>query len=197
MSDLPDLASAPDLITLLAGALYETDPPESWMRTGTDEYRKRAAAMLEVITNTDREAFIEGAAPRVATEPPLPPYGNPNPGCRPGDCDDCYNVGCAHHRPGRPNQTTIPSALLPRTVFTDVTVASAKDATFAVIYEGDGSQSGWTEGATPPSAPLEETPNVCPTCQRAIVKEAHGGEHPSAGHDPAPHVAAAYGEPKS
>lgn len=35
---------------------------------------------------------------------------------------------------------------------------------------------------------------TCPTCHRAIVKEAHGGEHPSAGdHDPAFHVGAAYG----
>lgn len=42
-------------ITELAGALYETDPPESWMRTGTDEYRKRAAAMLAFIRE-DRAA---------------------------------------------------------------------------------------------------------------------------------------------
>lgn len=45
-----------------------------------------------------------------------------------------------------------------------------------------------------PAYPEEPDGNVCPTCGRAIAKEAHGGEHPSAGdHDPAPHVAAAYG----
>lgn len=35
----------------------------------------------------------------------LPPYGNPNPGCRPGVCDDCANVGCAHHRPALHERT--------------------------------------------------------------------------------------------
>ena len=38
-------------VEMMAGALYETDPPESWMRTGTDEYRKRAAAMLAFIAD--------------------------------------------------------------------------------------------------------------------------------------------------
>lgn len=40
----------------IANALYETDPPESWMRTGTDEYRKRAAAMLDFI-RADRALY--------------------------------------------------------------------------------------------------------------------------------------------
>lgn len=48
----PDLPS----IEEIAGALYETDPPESWMRTGTDEYRKRAAAMRDYIAK-DRRAL--------------------------------------------------------------------------------------------------------------------------------------------
>lgn len=35
---------------------------------------------------------------------------------------------------------------------------------------------------------------VCEICRHVIVREAHGGPHPSAGdHDPAYHVAKAYG----
>lgn len=35
---------------------------------------------------------------------------------------------------------------------------------------------------------------TCPVCRRLIVRDAHGGPHPSPGdHDPAYHVAAAYG----
>lgn len=35
---------------------------------------------------------------------------------------------------------------------------------------------------------------VCGICKQTIEREAHGGEHPSAGdHDPSWHVAAAYG----
>lgn len=35
---------------------------------------------------------------------------------------------------------------------------------------------------------------VCLVCHNIIVREAHGGDHPSAGdHDPAYHVAATYG----
>ena len=35
---------------------------------------------------------------------------------------------------------------------------------------------------------------TCEICHRLIEKEAHGGEHPSCGdHDPAYHVAKAYG----
>lgn len=54
------------------------------------------------------------------------------------------------------------------------------------------------QGSTivPPTSPAPGTfdPRTCPTCHRVIVKEAHGGEHPSAGdHDPAFHVRAAYG----
>lgn len=49
-------------ITELAGALYETDPPESWMRTGTDEYRKRADAMREFIRE-DRAALAAPVSP--------------------------------------------------------------------------------------------------------------------------------------
>lgn len=42
--------------------------------------------------------------------------------------------------------------------------------------------------------PVVFDPRTCPTCHRAIVKDAHGGDHPSPGdHDPAYHVAAAYG----
>jgi hypothetical protein len=47
-----------DALRDMAAALYETDPPESWMRTGTDEYRKRAAAMLAILER-ERRAYAE------------------------------------------------------------------------------------------------------------------------------------------
>jgi hypothetical protein len=52
--------------------------------------------------------------------------------------------------------------------------------------------AGWNES----SCLCRETDqdNICQICGNTIVKDAHGGPHPSAGdHDPAPHVSRAYG----
>jgi len=64
----------------VASALYETDPPESWMRTGTDEYRKRATAMLDIIV---RDA--------VGLHDPDHPF--------PQSCIDPSHAALAHDRP--------------------------------------------------------------------------------------------------
>jgi hypothetical protein len=59
---------------------------------------------------------------------------------------------------------------------------------FAVVLEQWAAMADNLAAATEPL-----TPDLCPTCNKTIVKEAHGGEHPSAGdHDPAAHVAKAY-----
>lgn len=60
-------------VASLASALYETDPPESWMRTATDEYRKRARAMLDILA---RESAL--------TPPPAEPTLDANAAYREG-----------------------------------------------------------------------------------------------------------------
>ena len=70
-------ASPGVIVETVASALYETDPPESWMATGTDEYRKRARAMLDIFQRdaalaADRETPPKDFGSQVAMKGGLP-----------------------------------------------------------------------------------------------------------------------------